>query len=222
MQSFFFFFFAMTSADALDDNFLLEPLHFTDQQPNKESLIGNSNSRPKPTKNDTETIGNSKRKRTNFDDLGIDIDTCNYDGTIVNLMDKLYQDQPKPLYVKSHSKLKVLIVCSSALRCLELIRQLKQMNMKIAKLFAKHFKVSDQVKSLRDYPYLVGVGTPGRIVKIINDFDVIPLKKLDFLIIDVTKDKKNCTILDLPETCMDLKKLVEMVKENVQGVYSFP
>ena len=80
----------------------------------------------------------------------------------------MYQDAPKPLYVKSHTKIKVLVVCSSALRCLEVFKELVHSKIKIAKLFAKHKKVDQQVQELLQTPFLVGVGTPARLLKIMQ------------------------------------------------------
>lgn len=92
----------------------------------------------------------------------------------------------------------------------------------VAKLFAKHMKVEAQVESLKSTSFLVGVGTASRLAKIIEtDPDSLKIKRVEFLLIDGNwRDKKNMTILDLPETHLDLKKLVEMVKETVIGIYS--
>jgi hypothetical protein len=95
-------------------------------------------------------IGNSKRKKLTFEDLGMEIQELPdlHQNTFTVLMDKLYDSAPKPLFVKSHTKVKVLIVSSSALRCLEIIRELKTTmpNVRVAKLFARHMKVNEQIE----------------------------------------------------------------------------
>ncbi len=97
-------------------------------------------------------IGNSKRKKLTFDDLGMEIAELPdlHQNTFTVLLDKLYVNAPKPLYVKSHTKVKVLIVSSSALRCLEIIKELKSTmpNVRVAKLFARHMKVKEQIEVL--------------------------------------------------------------------------
>lgn len=96
-------------------------------------------------------------------------------------------------------------------------------NVMVAKLFARHIKVHEQITLLKSAPFLVGVGTAGRIAKIIEtDPDAILVKKVDFLVVDSTyTDKKDMSILDLPETQMDLKKLYSICQDFVQGTYSF-
>jgi hypothetical protein len=99
---------------------------------------------------DSSKIGNSKRKKLTFDDLAIPLSPLPllHSHTYTCLLDTLYSSAPKPLYVKSHTNVKVLIVCSSALRCLEVLRDLKKgmSNVRVAKLFARHMKVAEQIE----------------------------------------------------------------------------
>jgi hypothetical protein len=69
----------------------------------------------------------------------------------------------------------------------------------------------------------VGVGTPARIVKIMQDDpDAMPLKKLDYLMIDSSfRDGKNMSILDLPDTGLDTKKLYELCSGAHDGFKVF-
>jgi U3-containing 90S pre-ribosomal complex subunit len=71
-------------------------------------------------------------------------------------------------------------------------------------------------------PYLVGVGTPARLIKILEtDPDAMKLNRIEYLIVDGSwRDGKNMSILDLPETHLDLKKLADMVQEHALGIYS--
>ncbi|KAJ2994475.1 cms1 ribosomal small subunit [Globomyces sp. JEL0801] len=182
------------------------------------------------------TVGNSKRKQVTFEDLGnllqcnwldIDIDPTPelHEKSYSVLLGKdVYENADKPLYVKSHTKIKVLIICSSALRCLEIIKELRQTpRVLVAKLFAKHMKLNEQIQSLKNQPFLVGVGTPSRLIKIIEtDPDALKPKRIEHIIIDGQyRDKKSMSILDLPETHIDLKKLVANLKEYAIGVYNF-
>ena len=48
-----------------------------------------------------------------------------------------------------------------------------------------------------------------------DDADAIPLKKLDYVLIDSSyRDAKQMSILDLPDTGIDLKKLYEIIKDS--------
>jgi hypothetical protein len=206
------------SADDLNQDFVVERVGVSDSETEEQAPRAK-------VKIQKPMVGNSKRQQISFADLGIELDELECaDSSIVTFLDKLYLHQPKPLFVKTHTKVKVLIACSSALRALEIIKDLKGMNnVKVCKLFAKHMKIKDQIKSLKESNFLIGVGTPGRILKILEtDEEAMPLKKMEFLIIDGShKDKKSFSILDLPETHMDLKKLVEMLRDSLLGVYNY-
>lgn len=202
------------SADSLENDFLVENVLLSDAEVEQEDEA------------QVEKVSKSSKKRNSaltFEDLGIDA-TESTQNSLIPLLDELYNDKPKPLVVKSHTKVKVLIVCSAALRCLELIKELKSVpNLKVAKLFAKHMKIQDQIRALKKSPFLLAVGTPARILKILEqDEDAIPLKKLEYLIIDGSfKNKKEMTIYDLLDTQMDLKKLTEFLKDHVESIISF-
>jgi hypothetical protein len=129
--------------------------------------------------------------------------------TYSKLLDKIYLSSPKPLIVKSHTKIKVLVVCQSALRVLEIVKDLKTTpNLKVAKLFARHIKVPEQLLQLKNDTYHVGVGTPNRLLKILNDKDAIKKDKIEFVIIDGShRDQKTMAMVDLDEIRSDLKLL---------------
>jgi hypothetical protein len=227
------------SADDLDANFVLEE-ELVESGDEKEVIrssaddltenyIAEENS-PKRSKDSkvqpAKQPKKSKIKGIDPSDLAIDVLEVPelFNHSYVELLDKLYENQEKPLYVKSHTKVKVLIVCSSALRCIEVMRELKAIpNLRIAKLFSKHMKINEQIDSLKSIPFLVGVGTPNRLVKILEtDPDALKAKRIEYLIIDGShKDKKSMTIWNLNEHHPDLKQLYELVKDYTIGVYNF-
>jgi len=49
------------------------------------------------------------------------------------------------------------------------VRNVKRPGGEVAKLFAKHFKVADQVKYLQKTRVAVAVGTPGRVAKLLEN-----------------------------------------------------
>jgi hypothetical protein len=219
------------SADDLDANFVFETVLDSEEELEVRSEGSNAEDvqveavqsaeaakpKPKPKKSKLDQVGPES--------IGIEVlETPElYESTYPVLLDKLYQDQPKPLVVKSHTKIKVLIVCSSALRCLEVIRELKSIpNLKVAKLFSKHMKITEQIEALKKTSYLVGVGTPNRLVKIFESGDAMPPKRVEYLIFDGSKkDKKQMTLWNLNEHHADLKQLSEILKEYTLGIYNF-
>lgn len=109
------------------------------------------------------------------------------------------------------SSVVILIVCSSALRTIELIKQLTAFKgeARAVKLFAKHIKIEEQVKLLQKGISHIGVGTPGRISALI-DKEGLSLQALRYLIIDWNwRDQKLRRMVDIPEIKLDFMKLLE-------------
>ncbi|XP_028993144.1 protein CMSS1 [Betta splendens] len=110
----------------------------------------------------------------------------------------------------------LLIVCSSALRCIELIKNLSAFKgqARVLKLFAKHIKVEEQVKLLQKGVVHIGVGTPGRISALI-DKEALSLTALRYLVVDWNwRDQKLRRMVDIPEIKLDFMKLLESVILN--------
>ncbi|XP_047226054.1 protein CMSS1 isoform X1 [Girardinichthys multiradiatus] len=109
------------------------------------------------------------------------------------------------------SSVVILIVCSSALRTIDLIKQLTAFKgeAKAVKLFAKHIKIEEQVKLLQKGITHIGVGTPGRISALIEK-EGLNLQALKYLIVDWNwRDQKLRRMLDIPEIKLDFMKLLE-------------
>ncbi|XP_033473424.1 protein CMSS1 isoform X1 [Epinephelus lanceolatus] len=109
------------------------------------------------------------------------------------------------------SSVVLLIVCSSALRTIELIKQLTAFKgeAKVLKLFAKHIKVEEQVKLLQKGVTHIGVGTPGRISALIEK-EGLSLQALKYLVLDWNwRDQKLRRMVDVPEVKLDFMKLLE-------------
>ncbi|CAI5655586.1 protein CMSS1 [Oreochromis aureus] len=109
------------------------------------------------------------------------------------------------------SSVVLLVVCSSALRTIELIKQLTSFKgeAKAVKLFAKHIKIEEQVKLLQKGISHIGVGTPGRISALIER-EGLSLQALRYLVLDWNwRDQKLRRMVDIPEIKQDLMKLLE-------------
>ncbi|KAI0237083.1 Protein cms1, partial [Massospora cicadina] len=64
----------------------------------------------------------------------------------------------------------ILVITPSAIRAVSVARGAKEacMNLKVAKLFAKHLKVDEQIDFLNKSDVSLGVGTPNRIIKLVE------------------------------------------------------
>ncbi|XP_062861888.1 protein CMSS1 [Trichomycterus rosablanca] len=109
------------------------------------------------------------------------------------------------------SSVLLLIVCGSALRTIQLIKQLTTFKgeAKVLKLFAKHIKIEDQIKLLSKSVSHVGVGTPGRVSSLIQK-DGLSLQGLRYLILDWNyRDQKQRRMMDIPEVKSEVLKLMD-------------
>nr|XP_051715337.1 protein CMSS1 isoform X7 [Oryctolagus cuniculus] len=116
---------------------------------------------------------------------------------------------------KNHNEKKsvlMLIICSSAIRALELIRSMTAFkgDSKVMKLFAKHIKVQEQIKLLEKRVVHLGVGTPGRIKELVKQGG-LNLNPLKFLVFDWNwRDQKLRRMMDIPEIRKEVFELLEM------------
>ncbi|XP_016055203.1 PREDICTED: protein CMSS1 isoform X4 [Miniopterus natalensis] len=116
---------------------------------------------------------------------------------------------------KNHTEKKsvlMLVICSSAVRALELIRSMTVFrgDSKVIKLFAKHIKVQEQVKLLEKRAVHLGVGTPGRIKELVKQGG-LNLNPLKFLVFDWNwRDQKLRRMMDIPEIKKEVFELLEM------------
>ncbi|POS85812.1 hypothetical protein EPUL_001062 [Erysiphe pulchra] len=127
-----------------------------------------------------------------------------------------------------------IIIACAGLRASEIARSIRKYpkeEAKVAKLFAKHIKLQDAIKFLNSYRTGIAVGTPQRIVDLINDggkkLNSFPFFNSDFnganfiqigalridhlkrIVIDASHiDKKKRGILEMKETQVPLIKLL--------------
>ncbi|OIW06862.1 hypothetical protein TanjilG_18244 [Lupinus angustifolius] len=93
----------------------------------------------------------------------------------------------------------VLIISSSALRCIELLRGFRSFTKEChaVKLFSKHMKVEEQIPLLKNRVNIAS-GTPSRIKKLI-DIEALSLSRLKVLVLDMHPDVKGYSLLTLPQ-----------------------
>ncbi|KAJ1939567.1 hypothetical protein GGF37_004346 [Kickxella alabastrina] len=99
----------------------------------------------------------------------------------------------------------VLIISSSALRVVDLVRRLRPVSTKrpVMKLFSRHLKIQDQKKALADGAVDVAVGTPNRILKLLEEKD-LKVNRLRLVVIDCWQDDKMRVVVDMDDTRKDL------------------
>ncbi|XP_071113359.1 protein CMSS1-like [Haliotis cracherodii] len=104
----------------------------------------------------------------------------------------------------------MLIIASSGARAVELnrdIQKFKGKDCKCAKLFAKHFKLAEQVQFLAKKVCHLGIGTPNRIGALIKSGS-LKVDNLRYVMVDWNwRDIKFKRIIDIPEVKKDLLEL---------------
>jgi protein CMS1 len=80
----------------------------------------------------------------------------------------------------------------------------------IAKLFARHTKLSEHLEYVKETHISIAVGTPGRLNALVEaEEGQLRLDKLRYLVIDANYvDGKKRTIFDMPETVRDLFRII--------------
>lgn len=103
----------------------------------------------------------------------------------------------------------VVIVTASAIRATEIIQGLhaKIHHCKLAKLFSKHIKITEQIATLASSYHPIVIGTPHRLHQLI-ELGALSLNRTQLLMVDFTADIKNFTILTLPGVNQDFGKLL--------------
>ncbi|KAK8815773.1 hypothetical protein WA538_004897 [Blastocystis sp. DL] len=96
----------------------------------------------------------------------------------------------------------VLIVCMSAIRCTELLKNLSSFGIFIPKLFSKHMKIEEQKKSLQRITP-IAIGVPNRILKLADE-GVLDLSNVSTLIIDTKENDTKQNVLGQKYTREDL------------------
>ncbi|PPQ64672.1 hypothetical protein CVT26_002762 [Gymnopilus dilepis] len=126
---------------------------------------------------------------------------------------------------KSNGAPTLLYVAGAALRVADVCRVLKTKQLRgdkggeVAKLFAKHFKLSQHVTYLKQTKIGAAVGTPGRLGKLLNETDALNISALSHIILDIThKDSKNRNLLEIPETRDEIFQTVLKNEGILKGI----
>jgi hypothetical protein len=104
----------------------------------------------------------------------------------------------------------VIVVCSSARRAVELLKDLAPLHVKTAKLFPKQGSIEEQAKSLAEDNFGLVVGTPNRLIQLIMS-QHLELDHTQLMVLDAALDKKSFTVCTLRDTAADCMRLVQTV-----------
>jgi len=134
---------------------------------------------------------------------------------------------------KFHQSPMVLIMCISARRAVALLKDLSSLNLRVAKLFAKHMDIVDQIDMLEQNSYGIAVCTPNRLLKLFNSDSesnnnigeesdncekknstkggagALSLDRTELLVIDCHEDNKQFTVCTMNDTAPDLMKFIK-------------
>lgn len=110
-----------------------------------------------------------------------------------------------------------LVVAGAGLRAADVTRALRCFQTKeslVAKLFAKHIKLAEAVELVKKSRIGVGVGTPQRIIDLIDN-GALSVEKLERIVVDASHiDQKKRGILDMKETQVPLIDLLRKKEFN--------
>jgi protein CMS1 len=107
----------------------------------------------------------------------------------------------------------MVILAASGQKCADLIRSLPEFHarVRLAKLFAKHFKPKEQASYLATNVVRIAVGTPNRIAKLVAD-GALKLDRLEHIVLDMSRDIKTRHLLSMPDTRKDMIELALLDK----------
>ncbi|KAM0417389.1 hypothetical protein ACHAPT_012624 [Fusarium lateritium] len=104
-----------------------------------------------------------------------------------------------------------LIVAGAGLRAADIVRSMRKFQNKdntISKLFAKHMKVEEQVSFLQNHRTGIAVGTPARLMDLIDN-GALSLDNLKRLVVDASHiDQKKRGVMDMKDTMMPLARFM--------------
>ncbi|KAK2590754.1 Protein cms1 [Conoideocrella luteorostrata] len=110
-----------------------------------------------------------------------------------------------------------LIVAGAGLRAADIVRAVRKFSSKdnsVAKLFAKHMKVDEQVAFLKNRKSGIGVGTPARLIELIEN-GALSLDNLQRLVVDASHvDQKKRGVMDMKDTMMPLARFLARQEFN--------
>jgi len=109
---------------------------------------------------------------------------------------------------KENSSPCVIIVALSARRAVQVLKELAPLNVRAAKLFAKHIPIEEQVKQLQESNFPIAVGTPHRIVALAKN-GALSFEKTLCIALDTSVNDKKFSVYTLPDTVPHTQDLLK-------------
>lgn len=160
-------------------------------------------------------IETEKFTSENFVEPKQKVDTTKYEKSIAQFLKSGILSSNKKLKKwKMEKSPMVIIISASALRAVAILKDMSSLNLRAAKLFAKHMNLSDQVNMLQENSYPIAVGTPNRLLKLFetnrNDEGegALSLEHTELIIIDCFEDKKKFTVCTMNDTAPDMMQFI--------------
>lgn len=102
----------------------------------------------------------------------------------------------------------VVIVALSARRAVQVLKELAPLNVRAAKLFAKHITIEEQVKQLEQAPFPIAVGTPHRLLALAKH-GALSFEKTLCVALDTSVNDKKFSVYTLPDTVPHTQELLK-------------
>jgi hypothetical protein len=169
---------------------------------NKKPPLDKDSGRPLCTLNEQHFLVNSST-----DQERIPFPSCQFCGTVAMGMPswrrQLSEATANVAAVDERGCIQILVLCGSALRASKIINRMSGLlRIPLAKLFAKHLKVAEQVEDLAKNSYAAAVGTPNRVLKLL-ELGALSCKALKIVIVDAGEDTKKFTVMTQGEVARD-------------------
>ncbi|KAF6810252.1 hypothetical protein CSOJ01_06443 [Colletotrichum sojae] len=122
-----------------------------------------------------------------------------------------FAEMPEKLHTAPEKKgaPHTIVVAAAGLRAADIVRALRKFQTPkstVAKLFAKHMKVDEQVKFLQGTRTGIAVGTPARLMEL-ADNGALSIEKLQRIVVDASHiDSKKRGVMDMKDTMMPLAR----------------
>ncbi|KAF6764856.1 U3-containing 90S pre-ribosomal complex subunit-domain containing protein [Ephemerocybe angulata] len=171
----------------------------------------------------SEYLSTMQKRHTKISSAIADTTSWTGERTLDNLTDFIMKALPT-LHTRMGQRPKnngaptMLFITSAALRVADVTRILRDKRLRgekggeIAKLFAKHFKLSEHVDYLRRTKIGAAAGTPGRIGKLLTETGSLAVSALTHIILD------NRNVLEIPETRDEVFKTVLGAPTVMKGI----
>jgi protein CMS1 len=102
----------------------------------------------------------------------------------------------------------IVVICAGAKRAADVINSMSQgLSVKIAKLFAKHFKVQEQMQILGRNHFPIAVGTPNRLSKL-AEVGALKFNNTSCVLVDLAVDSKKFNVLTMTDVKGDFYNLM--------------